>query len=116
MALSNTQKHAMLDTLDGKYISLHTGDPSTTGANEVTGGSYARQLEALAAASGGSKTNSGAAIDFTGMPTATVTHFGVWDASSGGNFLWGGALIASKSVTSGDTFRFPTSSLTFSVS
>lgn len=44
MPLSNTQKHAMLDTLDGKYISLHTADPGTTGAGEVVGGSYARSL------------------------------------------------------------------------
>lgn len=115
MALSNTQKNAMLDTLDSKFISLHTGDPSTTGANEVTGGSYARVAETLDAASGGSKTNASVVMDFTGMPAATVTHFGVWSASSAGTFLWGGALAASKTTTSGDTFRFPTSSLTFSV-
>ena len=26
-----------------RWVSAHTGDPSTTGANEVAGGSYARQ-------------------------------------------------------------------------
>src|SRR5690606_6534718 len=36
-------KNAMLDALDLASLSLHTGFPGSTGANEVTGGSYARQ-------------------------------------------------------------------------
>jgi hypothetical protein len=91
------------------YVSLHTGDPGTTGASEVAGGSYARQLAAFAAASGGSKATN-AIIDFAGMPAVGgggVTHAGFWDAVSGGNFLSGGPLAASKVVNAGDTFRLP---------
>ena len=38
MALSNAGKDAMLNGLAtvATHISLHTGDPSTTGANEVS--------------------------------------------------------------------------------
>jgi hypothetical protein len=95
------------------YISLHTADPGTTGASEVVGGSYARQLAntSFAAAAGGSKV-SNAIIDFLGMPAATITHVGIWDALAGGNFLEGGALAASKTTNSGDTFELPIGQLT----
>ena len=87
------------------YVSLHTADPGVTGTSEVTGGSYARQQVAFGAASAGAISNS-AIVDFTGMPAATVTYIGIWDAASGGNFLWGGPLASSKTVNSGDTARF----------
>jgi hypothetical protein len=37
----------------------------------------------------------------------------MWDASTGGNCLWTGALSASASVTAGDTFEI--TSLTLSL-
>jgi len=96
------------------YISLHTADPGETGASEVSGGSYARQ--GVTRGTGWNTAASGLvdnvnAIQFTDMPAVTVTHAGVWDASSAGNFLYGGALSASKSVNSGDTFEFPAGDL-----
>lgn len=115
MGQSNAGKHRGLDAtiLATDYVSLHTGDPGTTGASECTGGSYARQSASgkFGAATGGQKQNSGA-IAFAGMPAATVTHFGVWDAVSGGNFIWGGALSASKVVGAGDTVNFATAQIT----
>src|ERR1700750_487503 len=75
------------------YISLHTASPSTTGANEVAGGSYVRQSGSFAAASGGTNATNGT-LTFASMPSCTVTHVGFWDASTNGNFLWGGALAS----------------------
>lgn len=68
------------------FISLHTGDPSTTGANESTGGSpaYARKAVTWAAASGGTRANS-AAITFD-LPASTVQHVGFWSAVTAGTF------------------------------
>ena len=86
------------------YVSLHTADPGETGASEVSGGSYARQQAAFDAAVSGASTNS-SNIDFAAMPVATVTHIGIWDALSGGNFLYHGALASSKTTTSGQTAR-----------
>lgn len=83
------------------YVSLHTGDPGQTGANEVSGGSYARQAAAWSAASGGSIANSGA-LSFT-MPASTITHWGVWSAASGGTYQHGGVLASSQTFGSGDT-------------
>ena len=95
---------------DGVHVSLHTADPSTTGANEVTGGSYARQAASFGAASGGAGSND-AQVEFTLMPSCTITYVGLWDAEATPNFLWGGALAASKVVNSGDTVRFATGDL-----
>lgn len=74
----------------GDYISAHDGDPSTTGANEVTGGSYARQQTTWAAASGGERAGSEVSIPIPA--STTVTHWGIWSASSGGTFVGGFAL------------------------
>lgn len=93
-------------TVTNPYCSLHTADPGETGASEVTGGSYARQLMEMDAAhaTNGTTQNTNTE-DFTLMPAVTVTHVAFWDASSAGNCLWSGALSASKVVNSGDTFR-----------
>lgn len=86
------------------YVSLHTADPAGTGANEVTGGSYARQTASFTAAAGKATSNS-ADIDFADMPAVTVTHISLWDAEADGNVWWEGELTASKTTNSGDTLR-----------
>lgn len=92
------------------WVSLHTASPGDNGANEVTGGSYARQQVPFGAAATKALANTGN-VDYTSMPAATVTHVGVWDAVTAGNFLGGGILVAQKVVGAGDTFRFPTGDL-----
>lgn len=118
MSISNYLELEILDkvfrnsdfSVTGTYVSLHTGDPGETGASEAAGGSYARQGSTFDVASAGATANSGN-IQFTGMPAATITHVGLWDALTVGNFLWGGALTASKTTNSGDTFQISTGDL-----
>lgn len=103
-------------TMPTAYVGLYTAAPSDSGGGtEVSGGSYARVTCAskFGAASGGSSANT-AEITF---PTATanwgtVTHFGIFDASSAGNLLYWGALTTSKNVQSGDTIKFAVGALT----
>jgi hypothetical protein len=84
------------------YVSLHTASPGTTGANEVTGGSYARQSETDGLPSSGVKTSTNAQ-NFTSMPAVTVGYFGKWSAASAGTYYGGGALSASLTVPAGAT-------------
>lgn len=73
---------------EGNWIALHTGAPGSTGANELTGGSpaYGRQQTTWAAgAEDGMVT--GSEVEFN-VPASTITHYSVWTASSGGEFLW----------------------------
>ena len=53
MSLVTTAKNTMLDALTITQMSAHTDFPGGTGANEVTGGSYARVAVTFAAATGG---------------------------------------------------------------
>jgi hypothetical protein len=86
------------------YVSLHTALPGDTGTSEVTGGSYARQSVTFNAA-GTKATTNAAVLTFATMPAATVTHIGIWGASSAGTIWWQGALSAPKTVGAGDTFQ-----------
>lgn len=113
MSISNYAELKILGTVfnsaawgvaNNPYVSLHTGDPGETGASEASGGSYVRKIAAFEAPASGATQNA-ANIQFTGMPAATITHLGIWDAESSGNFLWGGILSAAKTTNSGDTFQ-----------
>lgn len=111
------------------YVGLLTSAPSDTGGGtEVSGGSYARvsvssslanwagtqSAGSTTASSGtGGQTSNNAAITFP-TPTAgwgTVTHFGIYDASTSGNLLFYGALTISKTINEADTVTFPAASL-----
>jgi hypothetical protein len=98
--ISTTEANQALSTTGWGYVSLHTADPTTTGGNEVTGGSYARVAVTWNAASGGSVTNSGA-LSINLPASTTAAYFGVWSASTSGTYYIGGAL--SPSVTTGSS-------------
>lgn len=79
-------KNTMLNALTVAYASLHTDDPSTTGANEVSGGSpaYARKAVTFNTASGGARAlNADVTFD---VPACTVKYVGYWTAATGGTF------------------------------
>lgn len=89
------------------YVGLSTANPGEAGAGlaEPSGNAYARvQADSWSANSGGESHNSGA-ITFpkaTGN-WGTCTHFGIFDASTGGNLCAYGDLTVVKTITSGDT-------------
>jgi len=97
------------------YAALFTTDPTDAGSGtECTGSGYARKAITFAAPSNGVTTNSAAACEFdqaTGS-WGTITHFGIFDALTSGNLLYHGALTTSKTIASGDVFKFATSSVT----
>ena len=92
------------------YVALYTAAPSDSGGGtEVSGAGYARQAVAFdAAATPGGTTSNSADVSFTAAAGnyGTVTHLGIFDASSSGNLLWHGALTADKTVEDGDTITF----------
>lgn len=96
------------------YLALFTAAPSDSGGGtEVSGGSYARQAVATGASSGWDAASGGATAN-TGVVTfpmatadwGTITHVGVFDASTSGNLMFHGALSSNKTVSNGDIFRF----------
>jgi hypothetical protein len=82
----------------GGWVSLHTGDPGTTGANEATGGSpaYARkQTTWTTGTSDGVVAGSEVTVD---VPAGTYTYAGFWSAQTGGTFT-GSAAITSTTLS-----------------
>lgn len=64
------------------YVSFHTGDPGTTGANEVAG--TRAPITWTPGATDGIITGTATGA----VPNGTaLTHVGLWTASSGGTFL-----------------------------
>ena len=111
------------------YVGLLTAAPSDSGGGtEATGGSYARVAvssslanwagtqsagSTVASSGTGGQTSNNAAITFP-TPSATwgtVTHFGIYDAASGGNLMFWGALTIAKTINQADTVTFPAASL-----
>jgi hypothetical protein len=111
------------------HVGLLTSAPSDAGGGtEVSGGSYARVAvtssltnfagtqsagSTVASTGSGGQTSNNVAITFA-TPTATwgtVTHFGIYDAASGGNLLFFGALTIAKTINQADTVTFPAASL-----
>lgn len=115
------------------YVGLLTVAPTDGGAGtEVSGNNYARvavgsslanwagtQAAASTTASSGTTgtTSNNASIAFP-TPSASwgsVTHFGIYSASTGGNLLIYGALATAKTINANDTVSFPAGSLTFQI-
>lgn len=92
------------------FVALFSSAPNDAGGGtEISGNGYSRQSVSWDAASGtGGTTDNSGAISFTasGSGFGTVTHIGIFDASTSGNLLWHGAMDTAKSVASGDVLQF----------
>jgi len=87
------------------------------GGTEVTGGSYARQVMAFDTPVAGATQNT-SDVTFP-TPTAgwgTITHTALFDAVTGGNMKMHGALAVSKTILTGEAFRFSLGDYDISVS
>lgn len=105
-------------TVGSLYVALFTNDPTEAGTGtESAYTNYARV--AVARTSGGWTVSAGqasntAVITFPtcGVTGSTVTHFGIFDLSTGGTMLYHGALSASKAIANGDTPEFGAGAIT----
>jgi hypothetical protein len=96
------------------YAALYTVAPSDAGGGtQVSGGSYARVAITFGAAASSAIATT-ADVNF-GTATAdwgTVVAVGIFDASTAGNLLAWGTLVAQKTVSNGDSFKFASTKLT----
>lgn len=101
------------------FVALYTAAPSDSGGGtEVTLGGYTRKSVTFnAAASPGGTTSNSTVVTWTaaGANFGSVTHVGIFDASTAGNLLWQGSLSASKTVNDGDTIQFSAGNLTLAL-
>lgn len=89
MGIPDATHKLAVDAVAGaiSHISVHTGDASTTGANEATGGGYARQATTFATGSmsGGVWVRPGSQVEIP-VAAGDYEQIGFWSASSGGTF------------------------------
>ena len=119
--ISNYLANALLNHIFGKgtytpptniYVELSTTAPTDSGTNVTppSGGGYARKQTAPSDWNMGANRiiDNANAIEFAEATASwgTLSHFALFDAASGGNFLGWGALATPKAVDSGDTARF----------
>lgn len=109
-------KNLMLTGFTGSatYVSLHTADPSTNGANEVTGGSYSRESAAWGSPADGAVSN-GSSIVFDVPGSTTITHLGYWSASTSGTFYGSRALDANQTYATAGTYTISAGNLSETV-
>lgn len=95
------------------YVSLHTADPTDTGANEITASGYIRKAASFGAPSDGvSTTNADITFDQANTAWGTITHVGIWDSDTSGNLYYHTALDAAKTIDTGDIFKIASGNLT----
>jgi len=98
------------------YVGLSTASfADDNSGTELSGSGYARVAATFGAAASGTASNS-AAIEFPAATGSwgTVSHFGIFDASTSGNLLIHGAFTASKVIASGDILKINTGDLDIS--
>ena len=142
LSMSNFLENKLIDDIFKAQpytspTSLHVGLFTTACTDagpgtEVTGGAYVRgaitsalanwagtqaAASAVASAGTGGTTSNNVVITFP-TPTVTwgtVTHMGIFDASTVGNMLFCFALTTSKTINIGDTITYPAGSLTLQI-
>jgi hypothetical protein len=94
------------------YVALFTTATNKSGGGtEVSGGGYARQSVTFGAPTAGvdgRKVVNSADVVFpvASASWGTITHCAIFDAATGGNMLYQGALEASKTIGVNDQFKF----------
>lgn len=129
MAFASYLSTAVLNWLKGTtfpaagatlYVTIHTADPGLTGSTgdataTVRGTSGRVSVTATAfttpsAGGGGIQMSNTGVIQITAnaqnVATQRITHFGLWDANSAGNFLCSGQLTTAVDVVLNDTVQF----------
>ena len=99
------------------YVSLHTADPTDTGTGtEVSGTSYARTLcnGWTTAASRASSNSAAVTFPAAGGSWGTITHWAVWDASTGGNCLFHGSITTPNAIIATNIVSFAIGQLSLS--
>lgn len=105
-------------TADTPYMSCCTGSPgtTTTAANEVSGGGYARQSITWGSAAS-SQIASSNAQNYSIPASTTVSYVGLHSASSGtGDYYQGGALTTSQTFSTAGTLTFAIGAVVYSAS
>ena len=112
-----------MPSISNRYLAIFTADPKDDNsgtANEVSGSWYSRQAADSWTApvsnpdgSSGTVTKNSVQISYAAVTgsSVTVTHWGIYDASTGGHLLFSGALTTSKTLNVSDVLTLASEQL-----
>lgn len=109
MPFTDAALNAMVDALAtaGTFITAHSADPGTTGANQIGNGVQTTWGAAGSGATGGDRVGSQVTIPIGAG--VTVTHWGIRSAATAGTFYGGFALGTSETFSNaGSLLHTPT--------
>lgn len=111
MPYSAQAKNEMLDHLGTlvTHASLHTGNPGSTGASEISGGTYARKALTWNPANTGSKTLSNTPL-FNVPASTTVAYVGLWGADTAGTW-YGYVDVTDEAFAAAGTYQITSGTL-----
>ena len=113
MTLSVTSLNQALDAITVTQMSLHNTNPTAAGnAGEISGGGYARQSVAFAAAAAGVRNLSGTPT-FNVAAGTTVSHYVIWDGATVKEY---GAFTASETFGNAGTYKVTSGTITLTAS
>jgi hypothetical protein len=88
----------------GCFVQLHVADPGAAGTANPATETTRKAVTFGSVAAGGSIANT-AAVQWVGIAgSQDASHYSLWDAVTGGNFL-GSGLITANAYTAGDTYN-----------
>lgn len=96
------------------YLGLSTASMNDDNSGtELSGSGYARQAITFASAASASISNN-AAVEFPSATGSwgTVSHWAIYDASTGGNQLFHGSFATGKTIATGDILKVASGALT----
>lgn len=109
----------------GVYVSLHTANPGEAGGNEVSTAAWPSYVRKDAADGGAIDSGWSAPTDgqtknakqilypsMNGAGAVALTHWALYDASTGGNLLAYAPLTTPRTLNPGDVFVFDVNTLT----
>lgn len=103
MPISAYARDFVMDLLlSQSWISIHSADPGLIGENEIpvlrlSGAALFNPVIA--------GTKSTKELLFRNCPETSVTYLGVWDAETGGNFIWAAKAKKQRDMDEGDSLQ-----------
>jgi hypothetical protein len=125
MSFTNYAEEAILNAIGNAgsfsiatpYVKLHIGDPGEDGTANAAAEATRKLASFAAAVTPGGTMTTDAALNWTAVAAdEVVTHVSVWDASTGGNCVITGALVAPKTLEDGDNLTIAAGDLDLTVS
>lgn len=100
------------------YLALFTSNPTDAGSGSevsTSGTAYAREAIAFSVTDDTARNSATVTFDPATGEWGTISYIGIYDAATGGNLLFHGAVTTAKQISIGDTFQVTQNNLSITL-